>query len=287
MTSDDLQASLDEEGLPDLKQWRASDPQVSTATVLHASTTGELAVLHTALFWPDLVRHEGGLFLADRFDPQAYDSWRSSGTDLSATERVMNHVHLGEAFRGDFVGLHHLRHLGSVLRQCWTARLRAVDPDAPWVVDLSVDEPNEEVVVTFWCDRPAAAAPVTYTRGREHAPDSPFGLETLNIQGGEVTYERRQFGDTSKAAARLGSDDFLDEALGLAAFPAVPQHMIPPGSGLVTLSRGDDRAVMDYFAARKFDGYGPLVRRFETWLIFFRKHLKGEDVSPPEGLSLL
>ena len=54
--------------------------------------------------------------------------------------------------------------------------------------------------------------------------------------------------------------------------------MIAPCSGLVTLSCGNSTATMDYFAARSFEGSGPLVRRLETWLIFIRKHLKGEDV---------
>ena len=287
MTSDDRTPPLDAGGLPRLESWRQAAPSVSVATVLHAHTTSELAVLHTALFWPELVRHDGGLFLADRFDPSAYAGWRGRGTDLGSTERVMNHVHLGEAFPGDFVGLQNLRHLGHVLQRCWRARLEEAAPELDWQVDLSEDAQNEEVVLTFWAARPEPVVPLTYTRGREHAPDSPFGLETLTLDGASVTYQRRHLGDTSKASALLGATDFLSEALDAAAFPKVPAHRIPPGSGLVTLSRGDEQAVMDYFAARKFDGYGPLVRRFETWLVFFRKHLKGEDVSPPEGLSLL
>ncbi len=132
-----------------------------------------------------------------------------------------------------------------------------------------------------------AASDLIYTRGREHAPDSPFGLETLTVTADTVRYERRHLGRTDTSNAAISSRQWVDEALESASFPSVPPHGIPPGSGLVTLTLEGDTATMDYFTARTFEGYGPLVKRFETWLIFFRKHLTGEDVSTPEGLSLL
>lgn len=136
--------------------------------------------------------------------------------------------------------------------------------------------------------RPPTIPPeLVYTRGREDAPDSPFGRETLIIGVDAVRYERRHRGHTDTSRASLPNRRWLDEALRNASFPGVPDHGIPPGSGLVTLEAEGDVATMDYFAARKFKGYGPLVKRFETWLMFFRKQLNGERASAPEGLSLL
>ena len=150
---DALESSLEASGLPTLNAWRQANPESTASMVLHTETTLELAVYHTALFWPDLVEHEGGVFLRDGFGLRAHGAWCDQGLDTTAIERVMNHRHIEQMLPGDYVGYRNCLHLGRVLRETWAARLRACFPTYSFSVDMRCDDDNEEVVVTFWCNR--------------------------------------------------------------------------------------------------------------------------------------
>ena len=150
---DNLVSVLDASGLPILRSWQDGNPESTASMVLHTETTAELALYHTALFWPDLIEHEGGVFLRDGFRVETYRSWRDQGLDPAAIEQVGNRRHIGHMFPGDWVGYRNCVHLASVLRQTWSARLRSSFPHLTFSVDMLCDDENEEVVLTFWRNR--------------------------------------------------------------------------------------------------------------------------------------
>ena len=127
----------------------------------------------------------------------------------------------------------------------------------------------------------------TYQAGSEFAPNDPFGQETLTFTAdGGFTYTRRKQGQSWQ---RQGQADpavlaSIEADLAAAGFPVVPPHSIPPGASLVTLSRTDERAAMDYYKGRKFDGYGPVIRRCDAWMRWLRK--PDSPAEPPEGLQV-
>jgi len=127
----------------------------------------------------------------------------------------------------------------------------------------------------------------TYQAGSEFAPNDPFGQETLSFTAaGDFRYTRRKQGQVWQ---RQGQADpavlaSIEAGLSEAGFPVVPPHSIPPGASLITLSRADERASMDYYKGRKFTGYGVIVTRCDAWLRWLRK--PSNPAAPPEGLRV-
>jgi hypothetical protein len=150
---------IDMSTLPSLAEWAEGNEAFTPLTWLYAESNLETAVAFTALFWPDLVEHDGAVFLRAFFDAQAYDGWWSRlGSDTSAIERVMNHRHVGNLLPGaDRVGFSNLQHLGQVLASTWRARLASAYPERHFEVTCTDDAENEEVVVTFWQSQAGAA----------------------------------------------------------------------------------------------------------------------------------
>ena len=76
----------------------------------------------------------------------------------------------------------------------------------------------------------------------------------------------------------------LRAALSAAGFPAVPQHNIPPGASLITLSSGNKQASMDYYQGLKFSGYNDVIRLADGWCRWLRK--PNNPAPAPAGLHL-
>lgn len=130
---------------------------------------------------------------------------------------------------------------------------------------------------------------IVFQIGSEWAPDSPYGLDVLEIDvDGRFRYENRMRGQVRASSGRveLGTLDVVVDSLREAGFPAVPSHAIPPGSSLIGIQvrgeSGDEAALMDYFTALKLPGYGDVIRRLAGWVSWLRK---GETEEPaPPGL---
>jgi hypothetical protein len=131
---------------------------------------------------------------------------------------------------------------------------------------------------------------LTFKFGAEWAPDSPYGLDVLQIAAdGRFHYENRTRGETRTSSGKVapGIVQATGIALRAAGFPAVPAHDIPPGGSLIELvvedQAGSHNAYMDYFAALKFPGYGDLIRNFDKWTTWLRNG-GATDAAPP-GLT--
>ena len=152
--------SIDLSTLPSLGEWAEGNESFTPLTWLHAESNIETAVAFTALFWPDVIEHDGAVFLRAFFDAKVYEGWRNKlGDDRAGIERVMNHRHVGDLLPGaGRVGFSNLQHLGQVLAATWRARLASAFPDRRFEVTCNDAPEDEEVVVTFWQPHPGISA---------------------------------------------------------------------------------------------------------------------------------
>jgi hypothetical protein len=122
--------------------------------------------------------------------------------------------------------------------------------------------------------------------GSENAPDSPTGLERLLIQpNGRFRFHNRQRGQLVVERTGTIAPAAVEEIAGYLAgsgFPEVPDHPRPPGSDYLTISSGARRAFMNVPSARRFPGYGPLIRRIIPWM----SYLVTCEGPPPAELEL-
>jgi hypothetical protein len=125
--------------------------------------------------------------------------------------------------------------------------------------------------------------------GAEWAPDSPYGLDIFELDpDGRFRYENRQRGIAKTREGQASAAVVLEiaRALHAAGFPVVPAHPIPPGAGLFRITKRQEQeqtAFMHEHAARRFPGYGELVRRVDEWTNWLRGTTAA---APPEGLAL-
>jgi hypothetical protein len=145
------QISLDTDQLSEFQQWRkANGDDFSMWDYLFGVANVEVAIAFTSLFWPDIVEHEDGIFLAESFEAQIYQQWKGKfGNDIASIERVINHQHLDDILPGaDKVGSENLFYLGRAIAQMWASRLESLYPNRRFEVCCDRDEST--VVVTFY-----------------------------------------------------------------------------------------------------------------------------------------
>ncbi len=100
----------------------------------------QLAYGFSSLFWPDFVEVEGALILAEEYTEEGFQTWyRHFHGDLTAIEKMMNHVHLEDLFMNapadDDLGEQVWDTVLSVLESCWKAAVAARFPGEPVVVE--------------------------------------------------------------------------------------------------------------------------------------------------------
>ncbi|MFB2833384.1 hypothetical protein [Floridanema evergladense] len=141
---------LNPEQLIDFQQWKqANGDEFSLWDYLFGVANAEIAIAFTKLFLPDIIEHEGGIFLAQAFNKEIYEQWKAKlGNDITAIEKVMNHQHIDDLLPGtEKVGIDNLYYLGNALSQMWTSRLKSLYPERNF--QISCDRDEYTVVVTF------------------------------------------------------------------------------------------------------------------------------------------
>lgn len=110
----------------------------------------EVALAFTKLFLPDLIEHEGGIFLSEVFNNEIYEQWKTKlGNDITKIEQVMNHQHIDDILSGaDKVGTDNLFYLGQAIKQMWESHLKSLYPNRRFEVCCNRDEYT--VVVMFY-----------------------------------------------------------------------------------------------------------------------------------------
>jgi hypothetical protein len=123
---------------------------------------------------------------------------------------------------------------------------------------------------TLLADRDADEVPgLAFEQGHEYAPDSPYGLERLELAAdGALTYERLNRDERERLhgtvdPARVAA---LHRALRETSFPIPPQQRFVPGASIVkiTLLSSGVSVNVDYFEALRMDGYCEVVRELSA-----------------------
>ncbi len=146
-----LNTGLKTNEMSEFQQWKkANGDDFSLWDYLSGVANVEVALAFTKLFCPDLVEHDGGIFLSEAFNQEIYEQWKAElRNDIAAIERVMNHQHIDDLLPGaESVGIDNLLYLGQVIRQMWDNHLKARYPERDFQVSCNQDEYT--VVVTFY-----------------------------------------------------------------------------------------------------------------------------------------
>jgi hypothetical protein len=150
-----LNTDLKTDEMSDFQKWKkVNGDDFSIWDYLSGVANVEVALAFTKLFCPDLVEHDGGIFLSEAFNQEIYEQWKAElGNDIAAIERVMNHQHIDDLLPGaESVGIDNLFYLGQVIQQMWDIHLKARYPDRTFQVSCNQDEYT--VVVTFCQNSP-------------------------------------------------------------------------------------------------------------------------------------
>jgi hypothetical protein len=143
-------STLDLAAMKDLGSWRvANGPNFSLLDYLYGTATLEQAAAFTALFWPDTVVHQGGVFLKERFSQERFESWLAAyGGDLRGVQLSMNRLVLGDTLPGiDDMSDANLHHLATTIADMWDSRLAKLHPGLAF--EIAVFEVNLDLAVTF------------------------------------------------------------------------------------------------------------------------------------------
>ena len=124
--------------IPELSEWN-SGAGIGMLSWVRCVGRLDHAVAYAAYLWLDFVVHDDCVFLRVP-DLANYDDWmRQCGGDRTRVESVMNHLHLAEMF-GDAAfepSPDALTHLGRLLSDMWSCKLRRDFPDRRVTVALS------------------------------------------------------------------------------------------------------------------------------------------------------
>lgn len=92
--------------LVDLRQWSSAsgeDRDISLFDFAGLIGTPDILFAYAELFAPELIEHEGGVFVASRFSEEAFELWKKKGVEIGEIQRVMNHVHVSTLMQGQAV----------------------------------------------------------------------------------------------------------------------------------------------------------------------------------------
>lgn len=140
--------------LPDYSAWCTVNPGLTLAQYARSLVQLDHLFAIASLLWPEVIQHEGGLFLADGFTLSSFETWsREMAGNLTAIERTMNHRHMGDFLRSlDDAPLPILVSAGTLLRDCWKGRLEQFYLQMP--TQVAVFHSDHDVEVTFSVVRP-------------------------------------------------------------------------------------------------------------------------------------
>ena len=138
--------------LPDFAAWVAANPGISLRRYVYGTVRRDHFFAIGSILWPQFMRHEGGLFLAEEFSVTSFESWLSGPTDLTSIERVMNHRHMTDLLKSlDDAPWPILISAGTLVKECWEARLNQLCPDIPTKVQMY--QSDRDIEVTFFTVR--------------------------------------------------------------------------------------------------------------------------------------
>lgn len=131
--------------IPELSQWN-DGRGIDIGSWISTIGNYEHAIAYGHLFWPEFVEHDDCIFRLDAFNPENYQAWlKSTLSDKTATEKVMNHIDIGALFPNSTTETKQQEiYLASLLKETWECKLQRDFPDLSPVVELFDCESNGE-----------------------------------------------------------------------------------------------------------------------------------------------
>lgn len=132
---------------------RWSDPEpMDEWTYIGESIHPEDFLLLGKLIFPEVIQHEGGIFLSRNFSLEVYQSM--SARELLQIEKDINSVKLFELFEGcsDQLEESVFEEIGHMLQRSWSYYFNAIFPDKNVKVELVLDESNYGPIICFYQD---------------------------------------------------------------------------------------------------------------------------------------
>jgi hypothetical protein len=110
---------------------------------------------------------------------------------------------------------------------------------------------------------------LTFEQGSEHAPDAPWGLETIEISSeGRLVYEHRNRGKNRSLHGRVDAERCrrIIAALRSTTFPEPPQLQFVPGASMlgISLDNPAGKVCIDYFDGQQYLGYREVIRELSA-----------------------
>ena len=144
----------DFELIPELRRWN-DGAGVSVEDWIMMVGSPEFAIGYMRVFWPKFILHQGGIFLADGFSEEDFESWMvSQSKDIRSVQAVMNHRHPDLLFQGGEdrgMPANQEACIARLLSETWRAKAQLDFPDLD--VEVSVegcDDSGNDVSVSVW-----------------------------------------------------------------------------------------------------------------------------------------
>lgn len=149
--------------LPEFRQWSEQfvpPGDENDFVIRHVSVTAAYLLAET-LFFPQLIQVRGCVLIANRYDPTNFDDWwQEFDGDTAAVEKMINHLHLWDAFDPDGDAEHQaVAALADRVAQSWRAHAAAEFPDRTFTVDV-VDDYGPTVCLSSRPQANSAVSPV-------------------------------------------------------------------------------------------------------------------------------
>ena len=135
MNQDDLKQLV-----PQIRDWeRDSNSEMTVHDWLSCVGSYDHAIGYIQLFWPDLIEHDGCIFVGSKPEEENYRSWLvSTKGNRKSVEAMINHVHIEDLFQvGQLEPTEsQVRYIGTKLREMWLAKARKQYPERNIVVEF-------------------------------------------------------------------------------------------------------------------------------------------------------
>lgn len=137
--------------LTDFNEWSKTGPQQHPLTLLDYVgfvATPDLLFGFAALFWPDLIIHDGLHFLASGFSTEVYDQWQRAGKTPCEIQRVMNHVHVSTLLQQQAISDETAVEAARTIAMVWS---RTIGPEG--LITEAVGGDLDDAAVTFFTSK--------------------------------------------------------------------------------------------------------------------------------------
>ncbi len=102
------------------------------------------------LLLPEFIVHQGGVFLRSQFTEASFDQWFVELKNLTAVERMLNHVHVYDVFgNADNATEEEFLQVAKLLHRTWDFSLSKVFPEHQFDVDIYNSEQDYGPTITF------------------------------------------------------------------------------------------------------------------------------------------